>query len=137
MLKFIVKADYIGALTSTLCLIHCLIGPFIFMAWTSSSVQSNGAPNWWHILDYIFLVISFFAIYKTTQQTDKTWINYGFWTNWILLVALILNEKTAFVSTPETLIYIPTIIITGLHIYKLTQASSQTVAINTVTAKYE
>tara|TARA_B100000809_G_scaffold130660_1_gene128486 strand:+ start:17467 stop:17883 length:417 start_codon:yes stop_codon:yes gene_type:complete len=123
MLKFSLKADTIGVLTSTLCLIHCFIAPFIFMAWTASTVGSNATPNYWYVLDYLFLIVSFMAIYKATKKTKKTWVNFGFWSSWILLSAILINENLVFIETKETLIFVPTVAIIVLHIFNLLQAS--------------
>lgn len=136
MINFFKKADIIGVLTSTLCLIHCFLAPFVFMAWTTSSAHKNTTQSWWYLLDYLFIVVSFLAIFKTTQNTNNRWINLGFWFSWLFLIVLLLNEKISYIAAPETLIYIPTLSIIILHIYNLNKAPLDTVALNSATTKF-
>ncbi|MFK7796305.1 MAG: MerC domain-containing protein [Aureispira sp.] len=48
------KSDFFGAAASTLCLIHCLITPFIFVAQTCSRTCCSDAPIWWRMIDVVF-----------------------------------------------------------------------------------
>ena len=68
-----INSDLIGASASTLCTIHCLATPFLFLASTCSKSCCSGAPSWWLWLDYGFLIISFFAVYSSTKSTAKLW----------------------------------------------------------------
>ena len=47
--------DFIGALASSLCLVHCLLTPVLFIvkACTSSASCCAGAPVWWQVIDYV------------------------------------------------------------------------------------
>ena len=121
MLKSIIQADYIGAITSSICLVHCLISPFVFIMWTSSpSIHCcSSTPIWWRSLDYIFLAISFLAIYTTTKSSTNTWLSLAFWFSWFVLTLILLNEKFSWISITDKIIYIPTVSITLLHLYKL------------------
>jgi hypothetical protein len=51
------NSDGIGALASTLCLIHCLITPFIFVVQSCATSCCASAPAWWLFFDYFFLII--------------------------------------------------------------------------------
>ena len=119
MLQKSIKADTLGCITSILCLIHCSITPILFMTWTSSTAQINNSHNWWHLLDYLFLIFSFVAIYSATKKITKKLIKVGFWSSWLLLLVIILNEKLAFATLSESLIYLPTFSIIFLHTYNL------------------
>ena len=66
-IKLKINSDLIGVLASTLCTIHCLVTPFIFLASTCARDCCNGAPTWWLWIDYGFLIISFFAVYQSTK----------------------------------------------------------------------
>ena len=55
--------DSIGMIAGTLCAIHCIATPFLFVAKACSTVCCADAPLWWKAIDYIFLVISFIAIF--------------------------------------------------------------------------
>jgi hypothetical protein len=105
------KPDSIGAIASTLCLIHCVATPFIFLA------QSIGVPSWWGFLDYVFLIISFFAVHRSAQTTSKKWIKTALWFSFISLLMVIMNEKSEWFYLNEKIIYIPTIALIILHLY--------------------
>jgi len=58
-----IHSDIIGIWSSGLCLIHCLATPFLFIAKSCSHTCCAASPTWWGTIDFIFLVISFIAIY--------------------------------------------------------------------------
>ncbi|MEP5341382.1 MAG: MerC domain-containing protein [Algibacter sp.] len=111
------KPDHIGAITSTLCLIHCVATPFIFIVQSCSLTCCSTTPTWWQFIDYIFLVISFFAVYRSTQTTSKKWIKPALWMSWILLFFTIVNEKMMWLSLNEYFIYVPALTLIFLHLY--------------------
>ena len=110
------KSDSIGAFASGLCLIHCIVTPLIFMI-QPLSVHADTAPIWWKSLDYIFLLISFFAVYWSAKNTSKSWVKYALWASWALLTAAIVNEKLELFHLGELVVYIPAVSLIGLHIY--------------------
>ena len=57
------KPDLVGAMTSGLCAIHCMITPFIFLAKAGSTAIHVEVPIWYQMIDYLFIVISFGAVY--------------------------------------------------------------------------
>ncbi|MCG1036819.1 MerC domain-containing protein [Polaribacter sargassicola] len=111
------KADSIGAISSTLCLIHCVATPFIFLAQSSLLNCCNEVPSWWKLFDYFFLIISFFAVIRTTQTTTKQWVKTALWFSWAFLFTVIINEKFELLSLNENIIFIPTISLIYLHLY--------------------
>ncbi|WP_147679188.1 MerC domain-containing protein [Algibacter pacificus] len=111
------KSDSIGALASTLCLIHCVATPFIFIAQSCSIADCNNVPSWWGGIDYVFLIISFFAVYRSAQTTSKNWIKYSLWVSYLVLFTVIINEKSAWFHINENVIYIPAIALITLHLY--------------------
>ena len=111
------KPDNIGAIASTLCLIHCIATPFIFIAQSCSMVCCDKAPVWWTFIDYFFLVISFYSVYRSTQTTSSTWIKPLLWFSWSLLFLTIMNEKLAWFPLSEQAIYFPAILLIILHLY--------------------
>jgi len=68
------KPDSIGAIASTLCLIHCLATPFVFIAQSCTLTCCNGVPMWWGSIDYIFLIISFFTVYRSNLNEKAIYI---------------------------------------------------------------
>ena len=61
-----IHPDNLGATFSTLCVIHCFATPFLFITQSYMLV----VPGWWQALNYIFLALSFFAVYKTSQNSS-------------------------------------------------------------------
>ena len=113
------KPDTIGAAASTLCIIHCLATPFLFAVNTCSLGGCASTPIWWKNIDYLFLIISFFSIYRSTQTTTNGAMKPLLWSNWSLLVLLILNEKIQLFSLPEISTYIIASTLAAIHIYNL------------------
>ena len=112
-----VKSDWIGILASGLCLIHCLATPFLFMAYASANAHDGAHPFWWGLLDIVFLVVSFFAVYWSVRHTSKIWIKYALGGLWIILSLIVLNEKMGLWHLPEAAIYPPTLGLIILHFY--------------------
>lgn len=111
------KPDELGVVASGLCLIHCVVTPFLFIVQSCSVGGCSETPIWWQFIDYIFLVISFFAVYRSTQTSGSTWIKPALWMSWGLLLFIIINEKIAWFSIPEYGIYIPAVALIVLHLY--------------------
>lgn len=113
------KSDVFGATASTLCLIHCIATPFLFLAQAHTSYSTNEIPGLWKSLDYIFLAVSFFAIYWSAKTSSKEWIKYVLWGSWAVLFFVILNEKLQLLPFPEYVIYFPSISLIFFHYYNL------------------
>ncbi|GAB1856869.1 hypothetical protein MHTCC0001_17050 [Flavobacteriaceae bacterium MHTCC 0001] len=120
------KPDVFGALASTLCLIHCLATPFLFIAHAYAENDSIAMPIWWKSLDYLFLTISFFAVYRSTQITSKQFMKPLLWLSWIVLFLAIINEKFEFFHLPESFTYVPALTLVVLHIYNLKYCQCKT-----------
>jgi len=112
-----IKSDIIGIAASTLCFLHCLATPLLFVNHITVSSIESIYPLWWGTLDMIFLLISFFAVYWSTLNTSKTWIKYAFWFSWLLLSLIIMVEKLELWHLSEMAIYPPTIGLIMLHFY--------------------
>ena len=66
------KPDTFDALASTFCIIHCLATPLLFIAHACTANDGCAAvPIWWRSLDFLFLAISFIAVYCSTRTTSK------------------------------------------------------------------
>ena len=115
----IVNPDIIGVTASTLCFIHCVATPFIFVAKACSSTCCTEAPLWWKAVDFLFLAISFIAIYYTTKTSTKNWVKYALWVTWTLLLFVILNESLRIIVLPQEFIYFPAFSLIALHFYNL------------------
>jgi hypothetical protein len=114
-----INADLLGVLASGLCMIHCIVTPFLFIAKTCSASCCDDSPTWWSWLDYVFLLISFFAVWQTSKNASNKWVKYALWFSWVLLLLSILNEKVKLITLPEIIIYLPAIALIALHFYNL------------------
>lgn len=113
------KSDTIGALSSSLCMIHCLATPIFFIASACSSSCCSSAPLWWQWLDYFFLVVSFVAIRYSTVSTNSNLVKIGLWSSWVGLFICILNAKFGWFYLSPNIKFIPAFSIIGFHLYNL------------------
>jgi multidrug transporter EmrE-like cation transporter len=125
--KLSTKSDSFGALASGLCLVHCIVTPFIF-AMQPISAHVEDAPAWWSSLDYIFLTLSFLAVFWSVKNSTKTWVKYALWVSLAVLSLAIFNEKFELYHLGELVVYIPAMSLVGLHLYnrKHCQCESET-----------
>lgn len=114
-----IHTDKIGAFAGSLCLVHCAVTPFLFVAKACSVTCCAEAPAWWRMIDYLFIIISFFAIYHTTKETSKQWVRFSLWSSWVMLLLAMLNETASIVPVHETFVYIPALAIVVLHLYNM------------------
>lgn len=118
-MKIVFPFDSIGIIAGFLCAIHCIATPFLFIAKACSATCCSEAPTWWTAIDYLFLIISFIAIYFITKKDQNKWLKISFWTSWIILLITILNHSLNIISLPENFVYIPAGLIVILHIYNM------------------
>ncbi|WP_298520995.1 MerC domain-containing protein [uncultured Kordia sp.] len=112
------KSDTIGIYASSLCLVHCLATPLLFIAQSQMiCCEGTSVPLWWKALDLFFLVISFVAIYWSVISTSKEWMKYALWTTWFVLSFILINERMQWLSIPEYAIYFPSLSLVFLHFY--------------------
>ncbi len=111
--------DNIGIIAGSLCAIHCIATPFIFIAKACTATCCSDAPIWWIIIDYLFLIISFTAIFYTNKNSKILWLKFGLWISWILLTLVILSHSFEINFFPNNFIYIPAFSIIVLHFYNL------------------
>ena len=84
------RPDYIGAIASTLCLLHCIATPLIFIVQAGSLNCCGSPPTWWKLIDVLFVVISFFAIYNSTRTSSSKLIKALLWLAILVYVILLL-----------------------------------------------
>lgn len=119
-IKWPYSSDAIGVFAGGLCLIHCVATPFIFLAKACTTAACCAdTPVWWQAIDYLFIVISFAAIYYATKHTYRRWVRVALWSSWTILVFTILTETLETGWLPESFIYFPALAIIGLHFYNL------------------
>ncbi len=118
-ISIIYKPDSIGSIASMLCLIHCVATPFIFITQACTMSCCAGAPIWWQSIDYIFIVISFFAILRSTQTSSNKIIKIALWTTWFLFFLSIINKTIEIFYIHQNFVYGLGIILALLHLYNL------------------
>ena len=115
-----IHPDNIGATFSTLCVIHCFATPFLFLTQAQTSlVELSSVPLWWQLLNYVFIIVSFFAVKRTVKNSSNELVKSLLWVSWVLLSALILNEEFEIMHMPEMLTYFAGISLATLHVYNL------------------
>ena len=111
--------DNLWIIASTLCMIHCIGTPFLFIAKACSTTCCADAPLWWKAIDYAFLIVSFFAIYYIAKKSSNNTLIFIFWFFWGLLAVTIFNETLALFTLPKNFIYFPAFSIIILHFYNI------------------
>ncbi len=111
------SSDTLGAFASGLCLIHCLVTPLIFVVQACTATCCEAGPWWWGMIDYLFLGVSFAAIYYSAKSTSLKWMPAGLYITWGILALVILNESFSVLTLPSASIYFPAIALVGLHLY--------------------
>lgn len=108
MRKILKYSDIFGATSSTLCLLHCIVTPFLFFV-----------PFWWSGLNFAFIFVSLFAVYYSARKTSRKIMKPLFWFGFLVLSFLILNEEYGTLHIPEPATYIAASNLAFLHIYNL------------------
>lgn len=113
------KSDAIGALSSGMCMIHCLATPFFFVAAACSKSCCSAAPGWWLWIDYIFIFISFVAVLYSTKNTKNNFVKFGLWLSWLGLFIFIINIVYGFIDVSDNIKFIPAFSLIGFHLYNI------------------
>ena len=113
------KSDLIGASASALCLVHCVATPFIFIASACTKSCCSSAPTWWIWLDFVFLLISFFSVFRSLQTTTKNWMKPLLWGAWCALFAFIFIEQFGTFHLQEGFKHAAASSLVVLHLHNL------------------
>jgi hypothetical protein len=120
-----IKADFIGTIAGLICVIHCAITPVVFIAKTCEITCCNNTPIWWQMIDFIFIIISFFAIHNVTKNHGSRIMFFAFWISWVSLLFSILNESIQLIDLTEWAANLPAFTIIILHIYNYVQCKTE------------
>ena len=119
-MKLIIRnSDRIGVVSSTLCMMHCFATPFLFLSQTSLIFMRVDLTISWYMINFIFLIVSFIAIYYSVKNSSNKFIKIFLYFFWSILTGLIINETMGFLSIPETATYLSAFSLICLHIYNL------------------
>jgi MerC mercury resistance protein len=86
--------DMAGITSALLCTVHCLVIPALFLlkfSWTDNN--NIKLPDWWESVDYVFLVISFIAVFHSARHTPAKAIKVSLWLFWSILAVAIIFSK--------------------------------------------
>ena len=111
------KSDTWGELSSTLCLVHCVITPFLFIVQAGAHHSCAASPGWWSAIDYIFLAIALLAVYHSAKNTQLNWMPLALYASWLFLALLIVGEGLHWIHINHAVIYLPAISLIVLHLY--------------------
>lgn len=48
-----INADTFGIISGSLCLVHCVATPFLFIARACTDTCCSSTPVWWQLVDYL------------------------------------------------------------------------------------
>ena len=111
------NSDYIGAIAGVLCIIHCIFTPLLFLI--NAELATKQTLFALQLIGYIFLIISFFAVYRSALNTTNNTVKFLFFLIWGSLLFLILNESFGAFHISETFTFISAFSLSALHIYNL------------------
>ena len=116
--------DYIGAIAGVLCIIHCIITPLLFLI--NAELATKQTLFALQIIGYAFLILSFFAVYRSALNTTNNTVKVLFFLFWGFLLFLILNESFGAFHIAETFTFISAFSLSALHIYNLKYCQCKT-----------
>ena len=105
------KSDALGAISSTLCMIHCMATPFVLV-----SIPAATGYGLWLWLDFFFLAISSIAVFQTLQTSNISWIKIGLVISLCFLFFFVFNERFEGIEFPFDMVYIPAFSLVILHL---------------------
>ena len=73
----------------------------------------------WNSLNYIFIIVSFTAVYKSVLNSSNSIIKSILFTSWFTLTILILNEQFEILHLQEVYTYLSASILCVTHFYNL------------------
>ena len=111
------NSDYLGAIAGVLCIIHCIITPLLFLI--NAELATKQTLLAFQVVGYIFLIVSFFAVYRSALNTTNDIVKVLFFVFWGFLLFLILNESFGIFRIAETFTFISAFSLSALHIYNL------------------
>ena len=114
-----INSDHVGITTGILCVIHCMFSPFFYVYQASISSNNFEASFLWDSMNYIFIIISFIAVYKSVLNSSNSIIKSILFISWFALTILILNEQFEILHLQEVYTYLSASILCVTHFYNL------------------
>lgn len=86
-------SDIVGIITSSICIVHCILTPFIVVLFPYIIKENYEALN------YFFLVIGFISMFLSVKSTKFNLVKYLLIYFWIqLCLSILLEEKSIVFS---------------------------------------
>ena len=114
-----VNSDHVGVTASSLCMLHCFFTPLLFLSQATTVSLNQNIPFLWQSLNFLFLLISFLAVYHTVKNSSRLSVKVLLVSSWLILTSLIINEFFEISSIPELYTYASSTSLAGLHVYNL------------------
>ncbi len=112
--------DWIGIFSSGICLIHCVLMPFVVSAnllLTSQDIELLPEGH-----DYAFAVLSLIAAYTSTRHAKRVWLNIWIWSFAALFCISVL--LASFYEAAEYFMYMASAGLVFGHCYGLKHKTS-------------
>ena len=90
------NSDYIGAIAGILCIIHCIITPLLFLI--NAELATNQTLFALQLTGYVFLIISFFAVYRSALNTTNNIVKALFFFFWQQIYKFIRKMSHVYFS---------------------------------------
>lgn len=113
----VINSNYVGAFASSICLLHCLVTPLLFIIQSCSLICCESTPMWWRCIDYLFLAVSFGAVYRSNKTTSKAWVGRALWFSWFGLFLHLANDIFEWIILVPLIAYLPALLLISLHLY--------------------
>jgi hypothetical protein len=112
------KADITGILSSSICLVHCIITPLL-IAFGAEYLTNP-------FFKYLFLIISFVSIFKATENLTNKKIVLLLWVSfWCFLFSTSFQEKYHWIHNTQYFLAILIVLGHILNIKHCKQCSNQ------------
>lgn len=126
------QSDYIGIVSATICLIHCIAVPLFFAYYAHDQVNEFRAfgPQFqiehthYHLgsigffkVDFIFLLIGLVAVIYSSRHTFNKWIRATLWVSYLALVGSVLMEEASIFF--QVTLYVASVGLIAAHVVNL------------------
>ncbi len=108
--------DSLGIIAGSLCMLHCMATPFLFVLMAGLS-GTEAAAGWWISFNYFFLLIAFFAVYRSVKTTSRSFMKPLFLISWVALAFVMINEQFVWLELAELFSYLMALLLIALHLY--------------------
>lgn len=92
MKTFFKDSNYMGIASATLCVAHCILTPFLLVI--------VAKYEWWESLTFLFLAISFYAVYEAVKSKPPKHILWLICGSYALTATFLLMEESWALAEP-------------------------------------